>query len=247
MKLPHRRAEGRERVRAPRRGRGAERSRHAEVGQAPAAGHQGRRLVGAHPRRGCARQDRRAAGRRRRHRADPRRGRGRPPRRHRDPQPDQGRARRQPPDRGHQGQGLVGQRTRRGCAGRNRQQEGRAAADGAAAGRTTRGRCRRCCARLGKLGDTSVHRADAASCSTGPRRRSRIEAINALARLADDKRADTCALHLQAQQANNSDDRPSQHAAMRALRGARQPLLEHRGRSADQKAAQIAPSRRARC
>ena len=48
----------------------------------------------------------------------------------RDPQPDQGRARRRPPHRGHQGQGLVGQRTRRRCAGRNRQQARRAAPDG---------------------------------------------------------------------------------------------------------------------
>ena len=58
--VPHRGAEGRERVRAPRRGRSAEPPRHREGHQAPAAGHQGRRLVGAHARRRRARQDRRA-------------------------------------------------------------------------------------------------------------------------------------------------------------------------------------------
>ena len=126
--VPHRGAEGRERVRATRRGRGAESPRHRERHQASAAGHQGRRLVGAHPRRRCARQDRRTARRRRRDRADPRRGRGSAPRRDRDPEPDEGRARGQLPDRGHQGQGLVGQRARRGCARRDRQQEGGAGA-----------------------------------------------------------------------------------------------------------------------
>ena len=79
------------------------------------------------PRRGRARQDRRPQGRRSRAAAGRRPGRRHPPRRRRDPQPDQGRSRGRPPHRSHQGQGLVGQRTRRRRAGRNRQQARRAA------------------------------------------------------------------------------------------------------------------------
>ena len=50
------------RGRAPRGGRGAERRRRRKLGQVPAEGHPRRRLVGAQPRGGRARQDRRPAG-----------------------------------------------------------------------------------------------------------------------------------------------------------------------------------------
>ena len=59
--LPDRDPEGRERERAPRRGRGTERGRQREVGEVPARGAEGQRLVGAQPRGRCARQDRRPA------------------------------------------------------------------------------------------------------------------------------------------------------------------------------------------
>ena len=121
-------AQGRKRVRAPRRGGSAQRNRQRQVGQGTARSGCRRRLVGAQPRRGCARQDRRPESRRSRAAAGRRPGRRHPPRRGRDPQPDQGRSRRRAPHRGHQRQGLVGQRTRGRCAGRNRQQARRAAA-----------------------------------------------------------------------------------------------------------------------
>ena len=140
-------AQGRERVRAPRRGRSAQRNRQRQVGQGPARSRLRRRLVGAQPRRRCARQDRRPEGRRGRAAAGRRPGRRHPPRRDRDPQPDQGRSRGRPPHRSHQGQGLVGQRTRGRCAGGNRQQARRAAPARNARARRRRDRCRWWCAR----------------------------------------------------------------------------------------------------
>ena len=141
--VPGRGAQGRERIRAARRGRGAERGRQCEIGQVPARGDRRQRLVGAHPRGRRARQDRRPA--RGRCGAHPDQGRepGHSPRRHRDPQSDQGRARRGAADRGDQGPRLVGERARRGRPGRDRQHQGAAALHRDAAGRRGRSRCRR--------------------------------------------------------------------------------------------------------
>ncbi len=66
---------------------------------------------------GGAARDRRVAG------THPGQGRGRASRGHRDPEPDQGRAGREPPDRGHARPGLVGTRARGRRAGRDRQQD----------------------------------------------------------------------------------------------------------------------------
>ncbi len=134
-----------------------------------------------------------------------RRGRGHPSRRDRDPQPDQGRSRRQPPDRGHQGQGLVGQRARRRRAGRNRQQEGGAAAASRCCSRRTRAVAADGRARARQARRPQGHRAGAADCSTGRRRRSSVEAISALAKLADERRPTACALH---PAAGAADQRP---------------------------------------
>ena len=213
--------------RAPRRRRGAERRRRRRARQVPAAGHQGRRLVGAQPRGGRARQDRRPAGHRRRRSSCPRQGRGSPPRGDRDPEPDQGRARRRLPDRGHQGQGLVGQRARRRCARRDRQQEG-----GAAAGRDAERRATKSLPTvvraLGKIGDAAATEG-VLGASTAPRptsasrpsRRSRgspttsaIDAVRAKILPFSDAHA----------------TRRWPGAANRAHRGARQPLRHVVGR-----------------
>src|SRR5213082_2329691 len=119
-----------ERVSALLRGRGAQRDRQRQVRQVSARGAQGQRLVGAQPRRGRARQDRRPEGHRRRTAAGARQGRGHPPRGHRDPQPDQGRARGRIPHPGHARCRLVGERAGGGCAGGDRQQARTAAPDG---------------------------------------------------------------------------------------------------------------------
>ncbi len=63
--LPGAGAQGRERIRAARRGRGAERDRQCRLGEVPAGRHQGFGLVGALARRRRARQDRRPQGDRR--------------------------------------------------------------------------------------------------------------------------------------------------------------------------------------
>ena len=191
-----------------------------EVGTASTVKHllerpQGQRLVGAQPRRGCARQDRRAEGDRGRAAADPRQGRGHPPLGHRDPQPDEGRARRGQPDRRDPRHGLVGQRARGRCAGRNRQQARRAALHGDAPGAATSRRMPVVVRALGRVGDAKV--VDTLlPLVARPEREIRIEAIQAIGKLADERRAEQVRAQLQAI-ANNPADQTVARMAASAL------------------------------
>ena len=175
---------------------------NAAVGQVPARVAQGQRLVGAQPRRRRARQDRRPEGDRRGAAAGARQGRGHPPRRDRDPQPDQGRACGRLAHPGDPRQRLVGERARDRCARRDRQQARRAAPDGNAADAGERqGDCRSWCARsassaTAKLVDTLL------PLMARPEREIRIEAIQALSKVADESRADQVRNELQAQVAS---------------------------------------------
>ena len=150
------------------------------------------------PRRGCARQDRRPEGRRSRAATGRRPGRRHPPRRGRDPEPDQGRSRRRPPHRGHQGQGLVGQRTRRRCAGRNRQQARGAAPASKCSKPRPRDRCRWWCARSAASATTRSS-TPCCPCCTREEKDIRLEAISSLAKLADERRLEQIRVQIQAQ------------------------------------------------
>ena len=94
---------------------------------------------------------------------------------------------------------------------------------------------------LGKLGDARVIE-PMVRLLERPEKEIKVEAINALARLADDKRADSVRSYIQAAGANRHrrDDPARRHARDR---GDRQPLLEHGGRggrSGQVKAAKMA-------
>ena len=81
---------------------------------------------------------------------------------------------------------------------------------------------------LGKLGDARVIE-PMVRLLERPEKEIKVEAINALARLADDKRADSVRSYIQARrrQCHRRDD-PARRDARAG--GDRQPLLEHRGR-----------------
>jgi serine/threonine-protein kinase len=105
----------------------------------------------------------------------------------------------------------VGERAGRGRARGDRQQEGRADADGAAQLRQRRARCPTIARALGKLGDVRVIE-PMVRLLERPEKEIKVEAINALARLADDKRADSVRSYIQAAGANSTDE-TIQHAA----------------------------------
>ncbi len=162
---------------------------NAEHRQAPARRAQGQRLVGAQPRRRRAGQDRRSEGDRGRAAADPRQGRGHPPLRHRDPQPDEGRARRRQPDQCHPRHRLVGERARRRCAGRDRQQDAPCRGSWRCSRRGNIKAIPVVVRALGRIGDAKV--VDALlPLVARPEREIRIEAIQAVGKLADERRAE---------------------------------------------------------
>ena len=200
-----------------------------EVGNAKSvkyllAGAQGQRLVGAQPRRRCARQDRRPEGHRCGAAAGARQGRGHPARRDRDPQPDQGRAR---------GGSLI-QATRD-----NDWWVSERAVDALAEIGSKRavprlmemlhtpanGKALPIVVRaLGKLGDGKL--VDALlPLIARPEREIRIEAIQALARVADESRAEQVRTELQAQAA--SPDQTISRMASAAHDRARQSHRRH--------------------
>ena len=185
-------AEGRERERAPRGGGGAERGRHAQLGEVPARPLKDSDWWVRSRAGGRARQDRRPQGHRGGAAAGARQGRGHPPRRHRDPEPDQGRARRRSAHPRHARLGLVGQRARHRCAGGNRQQARPAAPAGDAAGRAMSRRCRSWCAPSASsaMPSSSI---SLLPLLARPEREIRIEAIQALASSSTKTAPTSCA------------------------------------------------------
>ena len=81
---------------------------------------------------------------------------------------------------------------------------------------------------LGKLGDARVIE-PMVRLLERPEKEIQVEAINALARLADDKRADSVRSYIQAAGANATDETIQQRRDARAG-GDRQPLFEHGSR-----------------
>ena len=77
---------------------------------------------------------------------------------------------------------------------------------------------------IGKVGDQKSHRASAAACCSGRRTRSRSRPSRRCAKLADERRADTIRVRLQALPVGGGDGTISQ-AVARAMTGDRQPLL----------------------
>ncbi len=100
-------------------------------------------------------------------------------------------------DRGHQGQGLVGQRARGRCAGGHRQPQSHTAPVRDAQGGSVPKSMPVVVRALGKLGDPRLIDPILVKLQTQPSKELKVEALQALALLADDKRVEQIRVQLQ--------------------------------------------------